>query len=931
MTVKLRSGFYVGKKSAALLALLSAALLLALLVLAILYGRCAQDLKGRGDEAAVAAAPTDEGAPAASADPPARPPGAWDSWRLPGDLEPLHYSLLLWPHLAPGLPEPRTHSGQVNITVRCLRDTDAVLLHSVELVYQRAAVWGPLTGGTAAAANGSVAVAELWEAPRNEYAVLELRANLSAGALYELQLAFWGKIQAEPEFHGLFGSSYKDEGESRWLVVSHLEPAGARRVYPCFDEPAMKATFNISIVHHPSYKVLSNMPIKDVSEYKDVNESTLSTLSNGTSLMNWTVTTFETTPKMSTYITAFAVCNFDYVTTVERGNEIRIWARKDAIKNGSAEYALNITGPIFSFMEDLLNISYPLPKTDLLALPDMAAGAMENWGLITFQEMSLLYHPEDKFSHQKYWICKIISHEIAHQWFGNLVTMHWWNDLWLNEGFASYLEYLGTYYIMPTLPLDKIFSYAVLQPILRMDNELQNQSLSDTGERQESDALFNLFGLITYKKGAAILRMLSSFVTERLFMKALNSYLNAFSFSNAIQDDLWDHIQKVVDEQNDLQLPAPVKVIMDSWTCQHGLPLLTVNLATGNISQEPFYSKKGTNKTNNMWTIPISWLRNGTVQPLAWLDKSSKIFPEMKISDSEHDWIILNVNWTGYYRINYDQKSWRRLAKVLERNPKVIPSVSRFQLVGDAFELRWSGYTEYDTPLYLTKYLEKEDDTLVWETVLQHLEVENWGLIQSDYELYPVLKKYFLTRISPICHHYTNLLRQSFEVLEDEFYTVGIGTILKTACWLGARDCLDLASEIFTKWMNDPNFEVPVSISRAIHCYGIQLGSDKEWDFEWQMYKRNDSQGNYYLLFAMSCTREPWLLQRCSFEPLYAFMDSISTDFEVQVVRVFLNNTLEPEQRIIPTEMLQKTKSRNEERKESVTKMVKWLQRNMDI
>nr|XP_028604951.1 aminopeptidase Q [Podarcis muralis] len=976
MTVKLRSGFYVGKKSASLLALLLGALLLALLVLAILYGRCAQDLEGRGDEAAAAAAPTDE--VPASADPSARPPGAWDAWRLPGDLEPVHYSLLLWPHLAPGLPEPRTHSGQVNITVRCLRDTDAVLLHSVGLVYQRAAVWGPLTGAAAATANGSssgVGVAELWEAPRNEYAVLELRANLSAGALYELQLAFRGKIQHEPELHGLFANTYKDEGESRWLIASHLEPVDARRVYPCFDEPAMKATFNISIVHHPSYKVLSNMPIKDVSEYKDVNESTLS---NGTALMNWTVTTFETTPKMSTYVTAFAVCNFDYVTTVERGNEIRIWARKDAIKNGSADYALNITGPIFSFMEDLLNISYPLSKTDLLVLPDMGVGAMEHWGLITFQEISLLYHPEDKFTRQKYWICKLISHEIAHQWFGNLVTMNWWNDIWLNEGFASYLEYLGIYYIMPTMPLDKIFSYEVFQPLLRMDNELQNQSLSDTGERQESGALLRLFGLITYKKGAAIIRMLSNFVTERLLMKALNSYLNAFSFSNANQDDLWNHIQKVVDEQNDLRLPAPVKVIMDSWTCQHGLPLLTVNLTTGNISQEQFYSKKGANKTNNMWTIPISWLRNGTVQPLTWLDKSSKIFPEMKISDSEHDWIILNVNWTGYYRVNYDQKSWRRLAKVLERNPKAIPSVSRFQLFGDAFELRWSGYTEYDTPLYLTKYLEKEDDPLVWESVLHHLEVESWGLIQTDYELYPVLKKYFLTRISPICHHYTNLLRQSFEVLEDEFYTVGIGTIIKTACWLGAHDCLDLASEIFTKWMNDPDFEVPVSISSAIHCFGIQLGSDKEWDFEWQMYKRNDSQGKYHLLFAMSCTREPWLLQRflqyilndsvtspdlvsevirhvaesetghwiawkfitenwsrlynrCSFEPLYAFMNSVSTDFEVHVVQVFLNNTLEPEQRTTPTEMLQKAKSRNEERKESVTKMVKWLQRNMDI
>ncbi|XP_054843521.1 aminopeptidase Q [Eublepharis macularius] len=981
------SGFYVGRRAAALLALLLAALLVALLVLAVLYGRSLQRLADeRLRKGSDAAPPTPSVGPSPAS---ARPPGPWDRLRLPAALVPLHYSLLLWPHLAPGLPEPRTFSGWVNITVRCRQETTRVLLHSHQLAYSSTAVWGPLAGPRlGSGANASrVPLAELWLAERHQFAVLELRERLRAGALYELRLAFDGLLFSEGAFRGLFCSAYEDQGERRWLVASLLQPADARRVYPCFDEPAMKATFNISIVHHPSYVALSNMPAIDVSEYKDVNESKLSMLSNWSTPSNWTVTTFKTTPKMSTYITAFVVCNFDYVTRTVRGNEIRIWAQKDEIRDGCADYALNITGPIFSFMEEFLNISYPLSKTDLIALPDLGAGAMENWGLITFQKESLLYCPQDKFTGMKIVIRQIVCHEIVHQWFGNLVTMDWWNDLWLNEGFATYFEYLCADYIESSVPVNKIFSSNVLLPMLRMDDAMLPWSLSGSEETKETDSLLERFNLYTYKKGASILRMLSSFISEKLFIKALNLYLNEFSFANAIQDDLWNHIQKVIDEQTDLQLPAPIKVIMDSWTCQPGFPLLTVNLSTGNISQEQFYDEKDKNDTsisNNTWIIPISWIRNGTVQPLVWLDKKSEVFPEMKISDSEYDWIILNANMNGYYRVNYGQFYWRRLAKILESDPKAIPVVNRLQLLDDAFELKRSGHTEYDTPLYLTKYLEKEDEILIWSVVLTKLEFTNAMNILSDYKLYPVLKKFFLTRISPIYHHYANLLRQSFEVFAVDYYTkVAIESILRIACSLGFRDCLELASEIFTKWMDNPKYEIPPCISTTICCYGIQMGGDKEWDIAWKKYISNDFEinDNYAVFPALACTREPWILQRYlqytlndsiispdqvsevigsvaatevghriawnfltenwlvlskrhGSEPLLNFLETtqhfITTDLQIQMVQVFLNNTLTEEERIAPNDILLAAKSKNKERKKVITETVKWLQKNMD-
>uniref|UniRef100_A0A8C3SIB6 Laeverin n=1 Tax=Chelydra serpentina TaxID=8475 RepID=A0A8C3SIB6_CHESE len=532
MGPKAASGFYLGRKPAALLALL-----LALVVLAALYGRSLREVEALRAAAAPPsppAGPEEEGAgccPPSPSPGSTRPPGVWDNPRLPRALLPLHYELRLWPRVSPGQPGPFVFSGQVNITVRCAQDTATVLLHSSELELWGAAVRGPLPEGPGG--GSSIEVAELWLAERQEYAVLELRRSLRAGERYVLQLSFRGPLSEDLD--GLFLTRYTDQGQSSMLIASLLEPTYARTVYPCFDEPAMKATFNIIIVHHPSYVALSNMPAIDKSEMKDENGSL------------WTVTTFNTTLKMSTYITAFVVCDFDYVTRTERGNEIRIWGRKEAIKNGYADYALNITGPLFSFLEDLFNISYPLSKTDLIALPDFGAGAMENWGLMTFQESSLLNIPSNQFGGKKAMISLIVSHELGHQWFGNLVTMNWWNDLWLNEGFASYFEYIGASYMEPRLPLNKIFYYHILQPVLREDKEIAARSLSVREEKIKGTfSLIGLFDIFTYSKGASIIWMLSSFLTERLFFKAVSSYLKAFSFSSVNQDDLWTHIQMVL-------------------------------------------------------------------------------------------------------------------------------------------------------------------------------------------------------------------------------------------------------------------------------------------------------------------------------------------------------------------------------------------------
>uniref|UniRef100_A0A8C2Y7L3 Aminopeptidase n=1 Tax=Coturnix japonica TaxID=93934 RepID=A0A8C2Y7L3_COTJA len=916
------SGLYVGRGTAALVVAVLLSLLAVLFALAALYGRCRHPpLPSRP-----AAAPgPDPGVPGA--------PTAVSLRRLPRHLLPLHYELELWPRVRPGQEGPFGFSGQVNITVRCRRDTRSVVLHSAGLHNHRAAVLGP---------GAALEVEGLRLEEEGELAVLELREPLLAGRQYVLQLSFHGRLREDRE--GLFLTRYTDLGCSRYmLVASQLEPAYARTVYPCFDEPDMKATFNIRIVHDPSYMALSNMPPIDVSEMKDENGSL------------WSVTTFNTSLKMSTYLTAFVVCDFDYVNRTERGIEIRIWARKEAVKNGYVDYALNITGPIFSFLEDLFNISYPLPKIDLVALPEFGAGAMENWGLMTFEESALLYLPNDKFTGRKTIIALIVSHELAHQWFGNLVTMTWWNDLWLKEGLASYLENLGVTFVEPKLSLVK-----------REDKV--NGSFS----------LASLFDSITYNKGASITWMLSGFLTEKLFTRALNSYLKEFAFSNANQDDLWTHIQLVIDTQDEVQLPASVKKIMDSWTCQNGFPVLTVNITTGTISQEKFHNK------NNTWIVPISWMRNGSSQPLMWLDNSSKVFPEMQVSESEYDWILLNVNLSGYYRVHYDQLNLKRLVHLLENDPKAIPAVSRFQLLDDMFALTQSGYTEIEAALELTKYLAGEDELFIWNVVLANLVPDNVESTLKSYEVYPLLKKYLLKRMLPIYRYYAGFIRQNVDALEDDYFAqVYLEKFLATACWLGLQDCLDLSSELYTKWMDNPEYKIPFLIRRTVCCYGVAVGSEQEWDFAWEMYKHNDSttEDKDILLSAMSCAKESWLLHRslryglsdarfssnCTTNILeyvvskdtghriaWEFVTEnwsllserygkeilhvvlkimgrfVNTDVQIQELQVFYNNTLEEDERETATLLLETAKTENMERKELLTRVADWLDKNID-
>lgn len=501
----------------------------------------------------------------------------------------------------------------------------------------------------------------------------------------------------------------------------------------------------------------------------------------------------------------------------------------------------------------------------------------------------------------------------------------------------------------------------------------------------ETNEINELFDLFTYSKGASLARMLSSFLNEKIFIRALKSYLETFSYANAEQDDLWRHFQMAIDDQSKILLPATVKSIMDSWTHQSGFPVITLNVSTGVMKQEPFYLGKVKNQTllthNDTWIIPVLWIKNGTTQSLVWLDKSSKVFPEMQISDSDHDWVILNLNMTGYYRVNYDELGWKKLNQQLEKDPKAIPVIHRLQLVDDAFSLSKNDYIEIETALDLTKYLAEEDEIIVWHAVLMNLVTRDLVSDGNNYEIYPLLKKYLLKRLISIWNTYSTTIRENVTALQEDYLAlILLEKVFGTACWLGLEDCLQLSRELFRNWMNHPENEIPNPIKNVILCYGIALGNDKEWDFLLKIYNNNTKEEErIQLAYAMSCSKDPWILNRymdyaITVSPfafnetnvieavaeasevgryvakdflinnwqavskrygtqslvtlLYVIGRTISTDSQILELQQFCSNMLEEHQRLTVQAKLQTIRNENLKGKERSARIAAWLRKN---
>ncbi|KAK5620749.1 hypothetical protein CRENBAI_019140 [Crenichthys baileyi] len=631
-----------------------------------------------------------------------------------------------------------------------------------------------------------------------------------------------------------------------------MQPTDARKAFPCFDEPALKAYFRITLLHELGTVALSNGKEIETTPINKEGEEVLKTV-------------FERTERMSTYLLAFIVSDYAHINNTIDEVQIRIYARKPAIAAGEGDYALRITGPILKFFEEYYNSMYPLPKSDQIAIPDFNAGAMENWGLITYRETALLYDEDFSSNSNKQRIATIIAHELAHMWFGNLVTLRWWNDLWLNEGFASYVEYLGADKAEPTWNVKDLIVLSDVHRVFAVDALATSHPLSSNEEDIKKPAqISELFDAISYSKGASVLRMLSDFLSEEIFTKGLQSYLREFAFGNTVYTDLWKHLQMAVNASA-VNLPSSVNDIMNTWVLQMGFPVVTINTTSGIVSQKHFLLDPDSVVTtpspfNYEWIIPIKWMKTGTVQKPTWLLAKSAPTNDMKVTDAS-DWVLANLDVVGYYRVNYDDSNWNKLLNALTTNHGVIPVINRAQLVDDAFNLARAKIIPTVQALQITTYLKNETEYMPWESALNNLDF--FFLMFDRSEVYGPMQDYLKNQVVPLFEHYKTITDNWSKVPTGHMDQYNQVNAISLACKTGLKECQDLVQTWFREWMTTDKNPVHPNLRSTVYCNAIAAGGATEWEFAWRKFENATIAIEAdKLRAALACASQPWLLNR---------------------------------------------------------------------
>ncbi|KAM6937865.1 alanyl (membrane) aminopeptidase-like b [Xenentodon cancila] len=707
--------------------------------------------------------------------------------RLPKTLVPEKYTVFLQPHLYTRIIEEVNvtspnqtllFTGNSTVSFHCVQNVRSIYLHSKDLTIEARRVMNKDT-------NEEIRISS-WNVHEDETDFLEIQldGDLEAGGNYSLFLGFSGAISDYLE--ALYVSTYVegDTDAERFLATTQLEPTFARRLFPCFDEPDMKAVFEVTIIHRRDTIALGNTK-SSVSNIIDE---------------EWKYTTFFPTPKMSTYLLAFMVSEFERAKPIPNRVTIQTFARPEAVKAGHTKYADNITRYILSFYEKQFKIEYELNKLgppcvtslDQVAVPDLSFTAMENWGLITYQEGVLLYEEGVSSWLHKEAIATVIAHELAHQWFGNLVTMKWWNDIWLNEGFATYMSYFAVDHVEPSFKIKDMLIMNDLHSAFARDALISSHPLSMPPEEvQTSFEIFGLFDDISYAKGAMVLRMLADFVGENAFNNGMRNYLKTFKGGNTDSNDLWNSIEK------------------------------------------------------------------------------------------RGEWILANVNCTGYYRVNYNPENWQRLLTQLETNRDQIPLMNRGQLIDDAFNLARAKQVDVTLALNSTRFLHEEREFLPWESAVRNLDYFIQMFDRS--EVYGPMQVYLREQVKDLYNFFRNYTDSS-TVPDDHSLQHNQITAIEVACSNGLPECIEMAEEKFADWMNSNSStnRIHPNLRSVIYCEAVAAGGKKEWEFAWKMYQRStDTSEKDQLRRALSCTKETWLLNRYLEYTLYPekirLMDVAST------------------------------------------------------
>ncbi|PPQ65107.1 hypothetical protein CVT24_003068 [Panaeolus cyanescens] len=766
-----------------------------------------------------------------------------DKYRLPTNVKPSHYDVTVKTDL-----EALTFAGLVKINLDVKEDTNTISLNTSELELGKATLYSDALQKELTATFSGFEKSQ-------ERTTYQLSDTLPAGSKAELKIGFSGKLTGS--MMGYYKSSWEKDGKTINYTLTQFEPTAARRAFPCWDEPLLKATFAVTLISRADTVNLSNMPAisEEVIDHgvtkvpADLEELVASTKND-----KWKITKFDTTPPMSSYIVAYANGHFEHLETSVKmplsGKTVplRIYTTPDVIHQ--AQFALDVKAAVLPLYEKVFDVEYPLPKLDTLVASDFDAGAMENWGLITGRTSAFLLDPKRADLQAKKRVASVQSHEVAHMWFGNITTMEWWNYLYLNEGFATLMGEV----IIPVFPEWRVNSEFITDHLNRaLGLDAKESSHPIEVDCPDANDINQIFDALSYSKAASVLRMLSNYVGEEKFLKGVSLYLKKRLFGNSVTHDLWEGISTATGRN--------ITAIMENWITKIGFPVITVTETDDGkaikVRQDRFLETGAADPKDNetIWNVPLSLLSTkdgkSSIDHSAILEEREKVIP---IDTTQP--FKLNAETTGVFRVLYTPERLAKIAAEAAKENSAFSLNDRIGLVHDSMALSKAGLQKLSSALTLIDTWKNEKEYLVWQGVSEAI----GGLISIWWEntevvdkLNALRRKLFVPLVEKLGYEYAPEDSRDTSLLR----TLAIGQAA------AARDPT-VVGELqarFQKYLDTGDISsIPADLLRVTFTTAVRHGGRKEFDAAIKSHdKPSTPSEKIAAIFAMGATEDPEL------------------------------------------------------------------------
>ncbi|XP_035438719.2 membrane alanyl aminopeptidase [Spodoptera frugiperda] len=770
------------------------------------------------------------------------------AYRLPTTVEPLDYDIYLDLFFGERADRPFSYDGSVDIVIQAkVENVRQIVLHAnVDTI--RDVKLKNLAGEEVNLNSQNPHETEALY----HFLKVNVENPLTPNVNYTLHIEYSSTMNEGPMKRGIWRGWYTDENNvERIYATTHFQPYNARQAFPCWDEPLFKAVFKVHISRPSGYNGI----------FSNTRNTGYETLPN-----DRVRTDFAATPVMSSYLVTFLVSEtFTVIAEDTSFNPpIRIIGRSNTV--GLADHVLELAVKMTEYFSNYFGIPYeklhPNLLNDHVSSPDWASAGTENWGMVSYRELYMIIDKNETIMSNEHYAATLVSHELAHKWFGNLITCYWWSNTWINEGYASYFGYMATHAMFPEYEFPDHFNSRYLQTSLAFDSSISTVPLNH--EVNTPLQVTGHFGTISYSKAASFLRMTANIMTLETFQKSCKLFLLANFYKPTNQFDLLQAMNEAIVEDNSLaNYPGfDFGEYYKIWVNEPGYPILTVdiNYETGQmeLKQERFFLNPDQKTTDQVYPIPITYTTStnadfSNLRPSQMMTTASTTIEK----PAGEEWVIFNIQQQGHYRVNYNHRNWELISDALLNQPDSIHYLNRAQIVDDVFALMRSERMTIEFALHILKFLAKETNHHVWDPAISGF---NW--LRARIRHLPEKQAEFDAHVLSLMEHAITTL--GFEPKEGETPTVTMArqSILHFACLLGHEKCVQESWDRFYDWRVNGN-SVNSRVRRNVYVTGMREGDGEDFNFLLAKFRAsNYANDQLEMLRGMGATKDPELLTR---------------------------------------------------------------------